>query len=743
MALQELEPETTAQWEEFFINKLRVSKDIGRKYAEAFVDEGYDGESIKHLLAYSTPGVPSPPLLELGLKAGHCLKLAIFFNPPSTASAGNTAAHNAGSLASTNPQSHRPHVRHQPPQLQPSMTPSSFRQFTSHWTMYKKLVGILPNSEDAAAHINSLACADHPEIRRTIADHKPNHLLLSESEYIEMLRKLLTAQAAPDSYRHKFFNMAQNQEETCHHWLKRLQEVAPDCEFTIVCDHNPNTLHRFDDSLLKTKFVLGLSDQTIKQDLIARSSELTTLNQVFNYATRIEATSRDMKATKTIVEKAIAGISIDQDCFSSGEEYEVGKLSTYRKTRNPSRQKTSSRHLPNTEPKRCSGCGSNQHTNLDRSSKCPAWGKVCKSCGKRGHFSSVCPGTKATDCANAVIASMKIENKIQSNQIEICVTPVVNGKKSAPVNVMAYPDTGATLCVTDLNTLKTLGIRSSQLKPTTRNIITATGSEIICRGCIETHMTIGDRTTKQKLYICDNITRTYLSKTGCTALGIIHKDFPKPLPIQKPPQQQATAPESSIPELPKKPLKIPFAPTKANIPLLKDYLLKVFAKSAFNNDKSVYFPKMLGVPKAKIHTKPDAVPYFRATPNQIPYHWRDAGKELVDEWVNRGLIKKTPIGTPTPWCSAMVLTPKKSNTLKPKIRMTIDLQHLNSQCIRELHHVESPFKLVSQIPNNTFKTVLDAVDGYQAIELDEESASSSQISSHTGAAITVYEFLLV
>ena len=80
----------------------------------------------------------------------------------------------------------------------------------------------------------------------------------------------------------------------------------------------------------------------------------------------------------------------------------------------------------------------------------------------------------------------------------------------------------------------------------------------------------------------------------------------------------------------------------------------------------------------------------------------------------------------------MVITPKKSNTLKPKLRMTIDLQHLNSQCIRELHHVESPFKLVSQIPNNTFKTVLDAVDGYQAIELNEESQLLTNFITHWG-----------
>ena len=69
----------------------------------------------------------------------------------------------------------------------------------------------------------------------------------------------------------------------------------------------------------------------------------------------------------------------------------------------------------------------------------------------------------------------------------------------------------------------------------------------------------------------------------------------------------------------------------------------------------------------------------------------------------------------------MVITPKKSNTAKPNLRLTVDLQHLNSQCIRELHHVESPFKLVSQIPRNTYKTLLDAVDGYQAIKLDKKS----------------------
>ena len=51
----------------------------------------------------------------------------------------------------------------------------------------------------------------------------------------------------------------------------------------------------------------------------------------------------------------------------------------------------------------------------------------------------------------------------------------------------------------------------------------------------------------------------------------------------------------------------------------------------------------------------------------------------------------------------------------------VDYQHLNSQCKRETHHTSSPFQLSLQVPPNTKKTVLDAVDGYHSIPLDEES----------------------
>ena len=65
----------------------------------------------------------------------------------------------------------------------------------------------------------------------------------------------------------------------------------------------------------------------------------------------------------------------------------------------------------------------------------------------------------------------------------------------------------------------------------------------------------------------------------------------------------------------------------------------------------------------------------------------------------------------------MVITAKKNG----KPRRTVDYQHLNSQCKQETHHTSSPFQLSLQVPPNTKKTVLDAVDCYHSIPLDEES----------------------
>ena len=131
--------------------------------------------------------------------------------------------------------------------------------------------------------------------------------------------------------------------------------------------------------------------------------------------------------------------------------------------------------------------------------------------------------------------------------------------------------------------------------------------------------------------------------------------------------------------------------------------------------------KILRKSKRKFHPKaeisPNAVPYARHTPTLIPHHWKAQVKASLDRDVERGIIKPVPIGTPVTWCSPMVVVSKADETP----RRTIDFQRLNAQCLRETHHTASPFQLASQVPPNTKKTVLDAVDGFHSVPLDSGS----------------------
>ena len=183
---------------------LGIPEPYAEKYATTFVEQDVTPELLKLV---SDSELRDTYQIELG---GHRLRIR----------------HGASQFQSqqTNEQpismfNNKPNVRHNPPQLNPKMTPSSFRAFKSHWEVYKGLVGIPPNTPGAAAQIFSLCCNDHPQIRQNIADHNPGHLNLSESDYLHMLCRLLTAQAIPETYRSKFFSMNQNAGETCQQWL--------------------------------------------------------------------------------------------------------------------------------------------------------------------------------------------------------------------------------------------------------------------------------------------------------------------------------------------------------------------------------------------------------------------------------------------------------------------------------------------------------------------------------------------
>ena len=104
----------------------------------------------------------------------------------------------------------------------------------------------------------------------------------------------------------------------------------------------------------------------------------------------------------------------------------------------------------------------------------------------------------------------------------------------------------------------------------------------------------------------------------------------------------------------------------------------------------------------------DARPFCVHTPRAIPFDLRDMLKAELELLQSQGII--APVTVPTEWCAPIVVTPKKDTD---KIRMCVDLSHLNKFVKRERYQSTTPAQAVADIAAENAKifTKLDALKG--------------------------------
>lgn len=329
------------------------------------------------------------------------------------------------------------------------------------------------------------------------------------------------------------------------------------------------------------------------------------------------------------------------------------------------------------------------------------------------HFSNVC--RRKQDSALALVACSSDNNTPKENEITLSMQPLnVKGKNCHPTDICVLPDTGANICLAGDKCMTQLGLSNSNLYKASKTIVTAGGFKLKSFGWIEVLIVSKSKSTTQKVYFSHQVHRFYLSKAACIELCLIPAGFPHCNAILKAVDKPSNS-NSKQRSLPIKPDKMPFDPDEKNIDKLELYLKEAFSSSAFN--PSPPFPEMANITPAKIHLKHGAVPHVKHTPIPIPLHWRETIKQQLDDDVLKGVIEPVPVGEAITWCSQMVIVQKKDGSP----RRTVDYQKLNSQCNRETHHCQPPFRLATQIPPNTKKTIFDAVDGYHAVPLHPES----------------------
>ncbi len=308
-----------------------------------------------------------------------------------------------------------------------------------------------------------------------------------------------------------------------------------------------------------------------------------------------------------------------------------------------------------------------------------------------------------------------------------------------PRRASTLADSGCQTCTAGVDFLEEIGCPQSFLIPTSHQIIGITSSNLKIIGAVLLRIEYGGETT-QMVHISTRTRGLFLSNSALKKLRLPPDDFPRQT------FSVASASTEGHSEVdcegcsgsqcmertgtPERPDCLPFPPTSENVPKLEKWLLDLFAHSCFNTCTRQPLPSMSGTPmtiKLKENSGNDYSKAYRPIP--VPHHYKTAVKADLDRDVRLGVIEKVPQGEVHDWCSRMVITPKSNG----KPRRTVDFQELNKATLREVHHTPSPINLVSSIPGNTLKTVLDAWNGYHSLMLDPESRHMTTFITEWGA----------
>ena len=401
------------------------------------------------------------------------------------------------------------------PRIEAEMTNSQFREFRIEWTMFKQSVRL----QDDQIHSYLYNCCDS-QVQNALVNSNKEFATLSEEALLKLLESLVTKTSNPSVHQVHFYATYQQEKEPIRRFLERLQEISPDCSFSCYsCKIDLQEQH------LRCQFIRGLGNETLQTDILAKASQLKTLEDVVKHAEGFEAAQRDQSQLQTNPE--VFGI----------------RSSMYKQKKN---QKG---------PRKCPGCGSTEHgqwNSNDRSEKCPAWGKECNQCGIPNHFGTVCrkkdqAGVHGIHQESVTTANSSVDTNDGAQVAAISANPPVSprgeiltelslklpryNKEFAPISLYTFPDSGSDILVGGPQHLAKFNLNIDVLIPPgqVNTFKTSSGERVDLIGWLPAKIKVGNNTTTQPFYVSRSVDRIYLSRYALMDLNILPPTYPLPM----------------------------------------------------------------------------------------------------------------------------------------------------------------------------------------------------------------------
>jgi len=633
------------------------------------------------------------------------------------------------------------------PSISAAGSSEDWSYFQSRWNEYTRATKL--SGTDKV--IQLLECCDEALRKDLTRSHGGSLIGKCESDVLAAIKTLAVREENIMVARVTLNNMRQDRDEAIRSYGARLKGQANVCKFIAPCP-SCNSSVNYTEPILRDVLTRGIADPEIQLLLLSEKNQDMSLEDMFLFVEAKEAGKRS--ATCLLEPNHTSAVS-----------------SSYKR----SQRRQIPMPLPSEEI--CNYCGQKGHGQRSatsiRANKCDAFGHTCRNCQKLHHFEKLCRSTSRqpsttpnkhftkprpsqnVDQLCDEFSSLCVINSDQPKgqlslehhqydsltdtwkkkrsqdqpfiSLKVSISPddYIHLGFDAPKRpqtrlVEAMADTGCQSCLMGQDTLAKLGVSIGELIPVTMKMHAANNQGINILGAIICHMTgqegKGKQTkTRQIIYVTDSCDKFFLSRQACVDLGLVPSCFPavgssNSIANTLLTEETCDCPKRSLPPPPIQ--QLPFAATEDNREKLQSYLLDYYRNSTFNTCEHQPLPQMSG-PPLKLMIDPTAEPTSVHVPIPVPLHWRDQVKADLDRDVRLGVIEPVPIGEPVTWCHRMIVCAKKNG----KPRRTVDLQTLNSHAIRETHHTPSPFHQARSIPRGTYKSVVDAWNGYHSVPL--------------------------
>ena len=330
------------------------------------------------------------------------------------------------------------------------------------------------------------------------------------------------------------------------------------------------------------------------------------------------------------------------------------------------------------QPIDCQYCGQ-QHARR----QCPAYGKVCKKCGKRKYFANVCRSSEPkkmrqveTDFDYQGDKQFLKIGSLSSSTLKSRISEhlIVEDNDSVKYRIAFTLDTGA-----EVNVLPKTFFDKMRLTLSCANVtLTGFGHNMV-QPCGKVELKCFDKTEmchNLTFYVCDAINHAILGESACFDLNLLKR-------------------VNSCSD------------TKFNSPLLFSNICDDYA--------DLFTGYGLYEKEYHIAIKPNVQGVVQP-PHKVPYALQPKFKKYLQTLTDNCII--ADVDEPTDWVHNIVVVEKKNGQL----RICLDPKPLNAVILREHYSIPTPGDVQSQLSGNTLFTVIDMEDAYWHVKLTPKSS---------------------